>query len=459
MKLWLKIALLSTIMVIAAVGICSLVMLISAGQNSIQMAVNHAIDSLRITTVSWSTAMKAELDGSYTPAAKRSFARHLIDNFGGKNVVLISEEDVIYNRTPYDPQITLKLEGHDARYMIADRDGKTLMTAGFAVSDGEQDYAVYSITDMTSVYAEVKEMSGRFSFINFIVILSFAAVVPLLVRRLLKPVAELKKNTGLIADGIYEQRVTVKESDEIGELAYDFNRMADAVENKIFALREEAERRTLFMSALAHELKTPMTAIKGNTQTLLATKMDEDEQADALMRIDRACTRIERLSEKLMQLIVLRQADEIELTSQKVSELFDTVLAICSQQLKSRNLFLCVENSMDTLAMDKDLLCSLILNLIDNAGKASRAGDTIYLRAEPGVISVTDHGCGIPERELSRITQPFYMGDKSRSRKAGGMGLGLALAEEIARLHGARIEIDSVLGRGTTVKVVFEDEE
>ncbi|MPM93092.1 Signal transduction histidine-protein kinase ArlS [bioreactor metagenome] len=107
--------------------------------------------------------------------------------------------------------------------------------------------------------------------------------------------------------------------------------------------------------------------------------------------------------------------------------------------------------------MEQDLLASLLLNLIDNAGKASRPGSTIELLARGNVISVADHGQGMPKEELGKITQPFYMIDRSRAKKAGGIGLGLALAAEIARLHSARLEFESECGVGTTAKVVFDD--
>ncbi len=99
---------------------------------------------------------------------------------------------------------------------------------------------------------------------------------------------------------------------------------------------------------------------------------------------------------------------------------------------------------------------SLIMNLIDNAGKATEPGGVIELSAMGNTICVRDYGRGIPGEELDKITQPFYMVDKSRSRKAGGIGLGLALAAEIARLHGARLEFESKPGKGTAAKVVFE---
>lgn len=269
---------------------------------------------------------------------------------------------------------------------------------------------------------------------------------------------KLKENTSLIADGVYDKRIAVNEPDEIGSLAMDFNTMAQAVENRVEELKEEAERRTLFMSALTHELKTPMTSIKGNAETLLMTKMDEDEREAALLQINADCTRIERLSYKLMQLLVLKRSDDIEPKEQKVSDLLDMVYDAAKEQIKQRGLILHIENHMERLKMDKDLLCELLLNLIDNAGKASPRGSTITLLAKNNIISVSDYGHGIPLEELHRLTEPFYMVDKARSRKQGGMGLGLALAQEIARLHGGKLVFESKVGVGTTVKVVFEHE-
>ena len=103
------------------------------------------------------------------------------------------------------------------------------------------------------------------------------------------------------------------------------------------------------MSALTHELKTPMTSISGNAQTLLRTKLDDEEREDALMRIDAECTRIERLSQKLMQLIVLHQNDSIRLEPASVAELLENVRFSSAEQLKQRGLTLTISNTIDTL--------------------------------------------------------------------------------------------------------------
>ena len=98
---------------------------------------------------------------------------------------------------------------------------------------------------------------------------------------------------------------------------------------------------------------------------------------------------------------------------------------------------------------------SLLINLIDNASKASKEGQPIFLRAYDNVIEVRDEGRGIPQDEISRLTDPFYMVDPSRSKAKGGSGLGLALAQKIADAHNAQIVIESDVGMGTTVRLLF----
>jgi two-component system phosphate regulon sensor histidine kinase PhoR len=301
-------------------------------------------------------------------------------------------------------------------------------------------------------------MSYQFAVVNLLVVVGMFLITIVIVKKVLSPISMLKENSALIAGGVYDKRIVVSGQDEVAELAENFNQMAEAVMRTVTELHGEVDRRTLFMSAITHELKTPLTSIKGNAQTLLATKMDEEEREDALLRINDACTHMEHLSQKLTQLIVMRQSGDIALTLGSVSELLSGVEKSCSERLKNAGISLIIENHMDVLPMDCDLLSSLLTNLVDNAAKASLPGGNIILRAEAGIISVKDTGKGIPKDELPKITQPFYMVDKSRAKKTGGMGLGLAICEEIARLHGARLVFESEVDNGTTAKVVFNYE-
>ena len=112
--------------------------------------------------------------------------------------------------------------------------------------------------------------------------------------------------------------------------------------------------------------------------------------------------------------------------------------------------------------VEPDLFKTLMINLVDNARKASKKNDIIelYGKAEEGgyALYVKDHGRGMKKEELSKITEPFYMIDKSRSRAQNGAGLGLALCQRIAELHNTKLEYDSVPGSGTTVRIFLKGE-
>lgn len=464
MKLWLKVSLIAIILVTLATSICSLVMLLRSGKSNLDLAIQNTLSDQKVRAASWQNAMDNEIDDEYSDTARRSLARYLIDKFTDENTILISDNDFIYNCTYVDPLEFLPLlnknnPANQQQYIVAEIEGKSIMIAGSRIQVKETVYLLYVVEDISSVYSGIEDTAHRFALINLAVILLAGTVIIILVRLVMRPISTLKRNTGLIAQGVYDKRIDIKEQDEIGELAEDFNSMAAAVQAHVETLREEAQRRTMLMSALTHELKTPMTAISGNAQTLLRTKMDETEREDALIRIDNECNRIEKLSQKLMQLIVLREHDGLVMKEESVGRLLQIVQDACMQQILQRGLTLKIQNEMDTLMMDIALLSSLLLNLIDNAGKASKSGDTIELIAIDNTIAVTDYGKGIPQEELSKITQPFYMVDKSRAKKAGGIGLGLALAEEISNLHGAKLIFISEIGRGTTSKVVFNYEE
>ena len=456
MKLWLKVSLIALILVVLATGTCSLIMLIRSGQSNLDLSVQNTLTNQQVRAASWSTAMSSELDSQYTQIAKRSLARYLIAKFAEGTTILLSGEDTIYNSSTINPADYLPITKSAQQYVITEIGGRSVLLAGSQLTIDQTDYQLYVISDITSVYQGVETMSCQFALINACVIALTGGVLMLLLRIVLRPIQTLQKNTAYLASGIYDRRIAILQDDEIGELAADFNRMADAVETHVRALKDEAERRTMFMSALTHEMKTPVTGISGHAQTLLGTRMTEEEREDALLGINSECLRIERLSQKLMQLIVLKQGDSLSLEPAGVGDLLETVRAAAAELIRQRGLTLSIHSEIDTLPMERDLLASLILNLIDNARKASSTGDTIEVLAQGNAISVTDHGRGMPKEELDKITQPFYMIDRSRAKKAGGIGLGLALAEEIARLHGAHLEFASEPDAGTTAKVVFD---
>ncbi len=277
----------------------------------------------------------------------------------------------------------------------------------------------------------------------------------LLVFRSLKPIRTLQESANLLSRGQYENRIAVEGRDELAALARDFNSMADAVEENVGALRETAARRQAFINGLSHEMKTPVTAIMLSAETLLNRRLSPEESNRALARIYNQSKWLESLSQKLMALVLVQ--GEIEMRPESVADLLGAVKETVSGVFEENGIELIVRCGGGDLCMDFDLMRAALANLADNARKASRSGQTVELCARGNIIEVTDHGRGIPREEIARVTEPFYMVDRSRSKKRGGAGLGLALVRQIAEAHGARLEIESVLDEGTTVRLAFPD--
>lgn len=209
---------------------------------------------------------------------------------------------------------------------------------------------------------------------------------------------------------------------------------------------------------MAHELKTPMTAISGYSETLLRVKLSPERQEQALEYIRSECRRLSRLSAKLLELTGLYHEEETfrkeRFPAQKLKKTLELMM---QERLKQKRLHLQITVEPENLSVegDWDLLVSMLTNLLDNSCKASTEGGVICLTMDPDGFCVSDKGVGIAAGDLARVTEAFYMADKSRSRRQGGAGLGLALCSEIAKLHGAELEIASEPGRGTVVSVRY----
>ena len=162
---------------------------------------------------------------------------------------------------------------------------------------------------------------------------------------------------------------------------------------------------------------------------------------------------------KLFDLILLDK-QEIVKKGIYVPDLTDTIQESVRPVIEKRNIRLVVKSCPVWICGDSDLLKTVFINMLDNASKASKSGDTVMLRVRCRnnvvLFEVIDRGIGIPAEDVARITEAFYMVDKSRSRQSGGAGLGMALASKIIGVHGGRLKILSEAGRGTCMQVFFK---
>ncbi|GAB6087132.1 hypothetical protein JCM11672_24040 [Alkaliphilus crotonatoxidans] len=228
--------------------------------------------------------------------------------------------------------------------------------------------------------------------------------------------------------------------------------MAETIEERIAELSNTARQKEDFVSNFAHELKTPLTSVIGYADMIYQKQLSREDTKNAAAYIIDEGLRLEALSLKLMDLIVLNRQDII-LEELPADEILQNIADTLKPLLLSENIKFRLETVKAYIKIDYDLLKSLLLNLIDNAVKAGSTEITLTgkIKRNSYIVRVSDNGHGIPADELDRITEAFYMVDKSRSRKQHGAGLGLALASKIAGIHGSRLEFASIPDKGTTV--------
>lgn len=325
----------------------------------------------------------------------------------------------------------------------------------------EEPYSIISYRDITYLEKEKWQLYGRGAIATVVLSLAALAVLQAVIRRILAPFYRLRDIANVIADGKYGERMPQNTSDEIGQVSASFNRMADRVEEHVRTLSESNQRQRQLLGSLSHELKTPMTAIQGYAETLQRLKLSPEQQQKALEYIQQECRRLSRLSSKMLELVSLSGEDaQIEGKWMEAAPFLERIRLLTARRLAAKQLTLQLETEKGVAVWgDEDLLVSLLVNLTDNAVKASRPGQTIRIQVRQGEIFVTDHGCGIPPEELDRVTEPFYMVDKSRSRKEGGAGLGLALCAQIARLCKGELVIRSIPDQGTCAGIRWSTSE
>ncbi len=320
-------------------------------------------------------------------------------------------------------------------------------------SDLQGDLHLVSAFDLTSIYRDRDASLRRFLGLEAVVLAAGAVVLALLARQLTRPLRVLTTTSAEIAEGEYSRRTALHTGDEIEQVSRSFDKMADAVQEKIADLEADVQKREDFMGAFTHELKTPMTSIIGYADVLRSLQTDPEEQREAAAAIYHESRRLESLSQKLLALLALGE-ETLTLTDVDLAALWPRLRTACPR------VNLRLPSGPCTVRADEDLLLDLLCNLVQNAAKASAPGAPVAVHCTPGdstvELAVQDRGCGIPAEELSRVTEPFYMVDKSRARKQGGSGLGLALCKRIALAHGSDLFIESTPGQGTTVRLTLQ---
>jgi len=207
-----------------------------------------------------------------------------------------------------------------------------------------------------------------------------------------------------------------------------------------------AQQRQELIDALAHEMRTPLTAIVAGSRLLQQAKLEEDKRHSLLDTMAREAKRLSEMDERLLRMTRMEH-EKLVKTAFSSKEMAQEALGVFE------NVALCGEDAQ--FVAERELTIELLRNLVTNAIRAG--GDSpVRVTLNSDGFTVEDSGCGMTREQIARAFEPFYKADKSRTRAAGGAGLGLALCRKIASLHGGSIGIDSELGKGTTVVYHFD---
>ena len=469
MKLWQKAAAACAGVLALVVAVCSVFMLLYARHTILDMSRRQVRDRQRDLAVSFSEMANYYLLDQDSGVVRDSLVKYCFSRFADEDAVLMRGGETVSSALSIDPSRWLDVGSGppDAAWTDAyggqqvfegSIRGRDVFMAASAVDVRAERYAVYIVEDVTDIHHSLAVMALIFLAVSLGGIAVGAGAVTLLMRRGARPLATLSAAAREITGGAYDVRADVHTNDEIGALAADFNTMAGAVQSHVAELSETAQRQRLFIGGVNHEVKTPLTAILLHTRLLQKVNLTEEEKRQSLAHIERQCLWLERLTQKLLRTITLRQG--IQKEDVPAEELIGRVRASTQQILAERGCVLETACDGSAVAVDADLMQSLLVNLVDNASKAYDPGDadrTVRLTVRGHVLEVRDAGRGIPADAMERIFEPFYMVDKSRSKKQGGSGLGLALVKQIADAHGAKLEVQSELGKGTAVRVILPE--
>ena len=343
-------------------------------------------------------------------------------------------------------------------YVINKTEGKHYLETMLVLKVNDKKYYISIMRDIEQIYNWRDQMTFQYMAILAVALVVSGVLSYVTAKKIAKPIVKLTRTTKNMAIGNYSVRADVKNGGEIGVLTKNFNTMADAMEKNIRQLEDAARAKEEFTASFAHELKTPLTAIVGYSDMLRSMELDKKDITEFSNYIFTQGKRLEKLSYTMMDLISIDKKN-IEINSLSMKRLIQKVSETVRPLLKQKKIHYKVTVEEAKIQGNSELLISLFTNIIDNSRKAVEENGNILVNGKRNgdtySLSIADNGCGMEESEIKKITEAFYMIDKSRARKEGGSGIGMALCEKIVNVHKAQWNISSEPGKGTEVTITF----
>lgn len=355
-------------------------------------------------------------------------------------------------------------KGDAKKFIIREIDHKKHVFVSGVINLKNTNFKLILSKNIETVYQRRIEDYQFFLFVSM-VITSFLSFAMLLIsKKLTRPLVDLSAISKEIAQGDYSRRIVESGSDdEVGVLEMNFNKMVDVIEDNIVELKKHNQSKQRFIDSLNHEIKTPITSIIGYSELLLKGKVDEEMQRQALVYINSEARRLSILNSTLLKLTLIRE-EKLDLEYLSLLNAVQNAADALRYKLNSKRIQLKILVEDIRVCGDKNEIELLLINLLDNAYKASEeAGNIVIVGVYSAdedcyMIRIRDDGIGMAKEDLQKIIEPFYMVDKARTRKDHGIGLGLALCNEICKKHRIKMSFASELGSGTEVTLRIDRE-
>ena len=464
MKFLYKILLWTIIIMAAAFGLSGYLFVNFVFETALEREVNQALDDNSILQFAFETAalnVPAKYDVLQDSAVEQIGARLESGGQGTGRLLRLSSEEkkslYVSDGFVEDTSLLESITEGTRTWQIIQKDNHYYIRTGIVVNALNRNLYLETMEDVTEVFEERAMGFSVYRKVTLAMLALSLVVMFFICTWLTKPIRILTGATRKMAEGDYSYRAKRVSSDELGQLTSDFNSMANVLEGTIGELKEEVRAREDFIAAFAHELKTPLTAIIGYADLLRSRKLDEEKHFLSANYIYTEGKRLENMSLRLLDIIVTKR-EQIEPQPVAAEQLFRYLQDMFAGNTEQE---LIVSYDEGTVYAEGNLIKSVLLNLVDNAFKASSEGGVVELtgrKLQDGYeFQVKDYGVGIPAEELKKVTEAFYMVDKSRSRSKNGAGLGLALCVEILRLHNSELKMESTLGEGTCIRFCLPD--
>lgn len=464
MKFSYKILLCSIMIMAAAFGIGGYFFVNYVFETSMEREIGQAMDESSILQFAFETAA-LNIPSKYA-VLQDSTIEEIglnLENSGERRLLRISDEnrETLYASEGFveETELLSGIEAQTRIYQVIPLNEHYYIQTGTVINAMDRILYLETMKDVTEVFAERARGFSVYRRLTLIMLISCSVAMFFISSWLTRPIRLLTRATRKMTEGDYGYRAEQISQDEMGQLTIDFNRMSEALEENIHQLENEVRAREDFIAAFSHELKTPLTAIIGYADLLRSRKLDEEKHFLSSNYIYTEGKRLETMSLRLLDIIVTKRY-EIEAQNFGVEVLFDYLHDMFAEKDDIR---LTCSYQEGRVRAEINLLKTVLLNLVDNACKASEPGAIVEVygeRREQGYLfAVKDYGTGIPEEECKKITEAFYMVDKSRARSKNGAGLGLALCTEILKLHDSELQIESTLGEGSCFSFLLPYEE